>query len=544
MPHEQGPADYDTDPVASIADPANPLHGPRSRYWMFCIWNLFPEDTPDDHQRYETMPNEIRRLFLEFQGISALYFKAARWKAEIAPKTRRCHIQCFVEAKNKKLKRLEVLAFLAPLSMPWDLEGCEPINPYCPKGAWDYIGKQDTTMPGAIVYEFGIPPPPGLFPRRGGPRPNAGSKLNCSEEDFKLLSEKCGRAPVETWLPHVYKKMKVGEVAKIIENSREPQFLGFESYKYNTWIYSEEGNLGKTSAGIDWCIRNRKKFLFLPKTNGYFGQWGDGWNWPDVLMMNEFTGNWLDGFHDFLDFLDNQMERILWLKGKKTCCGCRIIFINGNVAPEHCLWLFPPSKIPRPAEAHELQLLYRRFELARLVGGGIIRWEAGIPVAEFHRQQFLWDLYMIREMEQLCNEHGRAEGIRQFDMNWAREEEDAPRQNELREAEAFIERINNPPEDAFAALARLAREEAEAEENRRIALAIQIPEAAPGTIIDLNALPEENTEEAEKAEEAYLLPFIENEAEEDEIPEPSVEGEPEPPPSPIGPPGRRTIVED
>lgn len=534
MPQEQGNADYDSDPIASIADPANPLLGPRSRYWMFCIWNLFPEDTPDDHQRYETMPENIKRLFLEFEGISALYFKAARWKAEIAPKTRRCHIQCFVETKNKKLKRLEVLAFLAPLSMPWDLEGCEPINPYCPKGAWDYIGKEDTTMPGAIVYEFGTPPPPGLFPRRGGPRPNAGSKLNCSEDDFKLLMDKCGREPTETWLPHVYKKMKVGEVARIIENSRSPQFLGFQSYKYNNWYWSHSGNLGKTSVGYDWAMRNRKTFFPLPKHNGYFGVWADGFDFQDVIVMNEFTGNWADGFHDFLDFLDNQMQRTMWVKGKKVCVGSRFLFINGNLAPSECLWLFPPAKMPRPLEESEIRLLERRFELARLVGGGIIEWDANIPVEEFHRQQFLWDLYMIREMEQLCNEHGRVEGLRLFDLNWAREEEDVPRQNELREAEEFIERINNPPEDAFVTLARLAREEAEAEENRRIALAIQIPEAPPETIIDLNALPEENTEEAERAEEAYLLPFIENEAEEDEVS----------PPSPVGPPGRRTIVED
>ena len=42
--------DFDSDPIHSIADPENPLQGPRSRYWMVVIWNLFPENTPEEHQ--------------------------------------------------------------------------------------------------------------------------------------------------------------------------------------------------------------------------------------------------------------------------------------------------------------------------------------------------------------------------------------------------------------------------------------------------------------------------------------------------------------
>lgn len=493
--------DYDSDPIHSIADPDNPLQGPKSRYWMFCLWKLFPEDTPDEHQRYETMPDAIRELFLTYEGISILYFRAARWKAEIAPSTRHCHVQCFAETKNKRLKRLEVLAFLHPLTMPWHLDGCEPINPYCPLGAWHYIGKPQTTMPGARIFEFGPPPPPGLFPRKGGKREGAGSKQNCNAEDFKLIMENCGRNPVESWLPQLAPKMKVGEVVRIVSSSRTPRFLGFKAKKYNTWIYSTEGNIGKTSAAIGWCERNRKSFLPLSMVDGFFGKWALGWNFPDALGLNEFTGNWLLGFHDFLAFLDNQMERILEVKGLHVCSGCRFTFINGNVAPENCLWIFPPSKIPRVAEPHELLLLYRRFNVASLVGGGLIEWDNEIPVEESDTQNFLWDLHMIREHEQLQLELGDNAGHLEFLRLWARVDEGVgARAAEEEEAADFMRRVVDRPVGVMNVLAELAAEEHNREEDYRLRSARAVADPPPEEILDLDALPDETPAQALRQE--------------------------------------------
>lgn len=511
--------EWDTNPTWSEADPAMPLAGPRSRYWMFVIWRLYPPGTPEGHRLYPNMPDALRRLFLDYEGILAVHFKAARWKAEVgtlpggAPLSGKPHIQCFGETRNKKLRRLEVLAFLehSGITREWHLEGCEPINPYCPRGAWEYIGKLETTMPGAVVKSFGFPPPRGLFPRRGGAQQGAGRPGNgyCTPEDLTLLMSNAGKRPIETWLPQIAHKMKVGEVMKIITKHRSPQFLGVDARKYNTWTHSPFGNLGKSTVPFLWAIRNRKTLLPLSLNDKQcYGRWAGGWNWPDGIFINEFTGNWFGGFHDFLDFLDNQKERQLEVKGEFINCGVPFIFINGNPCPEMCRWFFP-NEVGDPLtrgwrilSETELPLLYRRFETARVVGGGILLWDENIPKERSEEQQFLCDLYMLREYEEA--------GKEEFERRWGPEVALDP-EVQRREAEAIVRRFHVPVMDL---LAEMAQEDSNEQQERHFRAAEEIVEAAPETIIDLNALPDETAAEADAAEAAYLHPAIDVEAEE------------------------------
>ncbi len=509
--------EWDTNPTWSQADPALPLSGPRSRYWMWVVWNLYPVGTPEAHRLYPNMPDDLRRLFLDFEGIFPVHFKSARWKAEVGTLpgqgalSGRPHIQCFGETRNKKLRRLEVLAFLAPLTREWHLEGCEPINPYCPRGAWEYIGKVETTMPGALVKSFGFPPPPGLFPRRGGAQEGAGRPGNgyCTADDLKLLMANAGCKPIETWLPQIAHKMKVGEVVKIITKHRSPKFLGVDAHKYSTWVWSPSGNLGKSTVPWLWAKRNRKTLLPLSLNDKQcFGRWAGGWNWPDGLILNEFNGNWFGGFHDFLDFLDNQKERQLEVKGEFINCGCQFIFINGNRCPfTRCQWFFPdevaqPHRGWRILSEDEAPLLRRRFEEARVVGGGILEWDPAIPKTQSEEQQFLCDLYMLREYEEA--------GKEEFERRWGAPEV-PDRELQRMEAETLVRRFHIPVMDLLAAM---VLEDAGERQDRYLREAEEIEEAAPNTIIDLNALPDESAAQAEAAEQAWDHPGIDMEAEE------------------------------
>lgn len=514
--------DFSSDPIHAVADPNNPLRGPRSRYWMLCIWNLFPEGTPADQQRYENLPDHLRALFLEFQGVSPLYFKAARWKAEIAPDTRRCHIQFTGETKNKKLTRLEVLSFFHPLTLDWNLQGCEPINPICPRGAWEYIGKPETTMPGAVVYQFGTAPPPGKFPGKGGAREGSGPKGNCTKEDYELLKKYCGRAPIETWLEPLAHKLKVAEVIRYVTQSRAPRYLGAEAPRYNNWTYNVHGGMGKTTAGIEYARRNRMTYLQMTSEGGYYDRFALlGFNHQQVIGLPEFNGNWRDGFWGFLNFLDNQMEKMMHVKGSQVCVGIYILFIDGNTPPEDCKWFFPPEKEPRRADPDtELPLLFRRFERAAMLGGGILQWDPEIRVQDHLQQEFLMDLHMLREHEQLCNEHGSvAAGHREYLRLWARQDENAAdRANEQLEAAQVLQRVPIARASVMDVLAGLAAEEQIARDHQVYARLDRVPEVPENQIIDLNALPDENERQADAAEalEFPPLPYIEHEAEEAE----------------------------
>lgn len=124
-------------PDAAPLDGPRVLVGPRSRYTMAVAFHLYPPDTPPGQMLYDDMPELLRQLYRDWRVPQNRFILAAAWQAEICPKTRRPHIQLFIETRHKTPTPVELLHYL---SMQ-DRNACGFKHPYEPEAAWHYCLK-------------------------------------------------------------------------------------------------------------------------------------------------------------------------------------------------------------------------------------------------------------------------------------------------------------------------------------------------------------------------------------------------------------------
>jgi hypothetical protein len=140
------------------------LEGPRSRYTMFVAYHLMAEDLPKEQQKWQHLSEEHRQLYRDYRIPRNRYIVSAAWQAEVCPKTKRPHIQGWIETKNKTPTPVEILHFLGFQ----DRNAVGIKHPYNPKAGRTYCMKENSRAPGAEPHAWGAEPPEGEFPKVPG----------------------------------------------------------------------------------------------------------------------------------------------------------------------------------------------------------------------------------------------------------------------------------------------------------------------------------------------------------------------------------------
>lgn len=391
------------------------LEGPKSRYFMTAAFHLYPEGVLSaEEMKYENMPEQYRQLYRDWNppGFNRLtghngnrHLKSLFWKAEVCPTTKKPHIQLGGETVAKRPTPIELLHFL----QFGDRNACKFIHPNNPYEAMLYNLKEDTCMPGARPWRFGDLPPIGEFPRQGGKRDGAGkpSSAYATPDDVKEIQRLVTLPFAALLASPIVKKFKVPELFNMARRSQTTIFKGVDARKYVTATWCKKGNIGKSTRPWIWAEINRKKMHKMVSSSGFYGRWNMGFDHQPCLQFNEFSGNWIGGFHDFLDFLDAQFTRMIEVKTADVNTDYEFVFINSNVEPWNAnpflpqwKWIFPEEggKV-RVLTADEWALFTRRCESARKYRGGILEWDENIPKERSMEQPFLADVYLIRECE-------------------------------------------------------------------------------------------------------------------------------------------------
>lgn len=386
--------------------PVEGLIPPRSRYTLTAIFNIWPEDIQltKEQTEYEHMPEHVRQMFRDFRVPKNRFLKACRYQAEICPKTNHCHIQLACETFNKSPTPVEVLHYLKMS----DRNAMKIIHPNDPRSAFLYCNKEASRMPGAEPQGWGELPPVGEYPQNGHGGKRERSGANCvSVEEYHQMVKLQRRPQNEFLLSPFGRKLKVKEVWDMLNARPTTRFKGVDARKYVSIYWSATGDLGKSTrpwlwaqdAGLNCCKA-------VTAERGMYGRWLDGFDNQEVLILNEFEGNWYHGFHDFLDFLDNQNTRLMEVKKAWVNTDFEFIFINSNYDPRNWVWYFPREAMQHHKGYRTLDmetewpLFERRLKYGKWAGCGIEEWDNTIPKERSLEQVFLYDFWYIRQMEE------------------------------------------------------------------------------------------------------------------------------------------------
>jgi hypothetical protein len=399
VPH---PADLALVPSGLPGEEAQ-LQPPRSQYTMSSMFNIWPEEIQlsGDQLTYEHMPENVIQMFRDFRIKRNRYIVACRYQAEICPKTRKPHIQFFIQTSNKRPTTDEVLFYLEK----GDRNAIKVIHPDRPRNAALYCNKENSRMPGAEPQGWGELPPDGEYPKAGGKRENSGRNSVTLEEYHQMV--KLSVRPQREFLMSPFgRKLKVKEVWDMINAKPRVTFKGVHARRYISITWQEEGDLGKSTMPFLWAEEAGEEICKAPVADGgVYGRWLDGFDHQRCLLLNEFSGNWVHGFHDFLDFLDFQFTRLMEVKRHWVVVDFEFVFINSNYDPDTWIWYFPEEKHTewkgyRTLNEKEKKLLKRRLRWGEWAGCGCEEWDASIPKERSNEQPFLYSLWFIRQMEE------------------------------------------------------------------------------------------------------------------------------------------------
>jgi len=393
-------------PEGDIPDgAANELPLPKSQFTLTAIFNIWPEEVVlmDLQKKYENMSNEVRQMFIDFRiPRSNRYIKSCRYQAEICPKTRNCHIQVWLWTNNKKPTPIEILHFLEKK----DRHAIKVIHPNDPHAAALYCNKENSRMPGAEPQGWGDLPPMGQYPKQGGSRANAGKNAVSLEEYHEMVV--LSRQPQRCFLESKFgRRLKTKEVWDMINARPKVIFKGVNARKYVSINWCRKGNLGKSTLPYLWAEMAGEEICKAPTAErGMYGRWLDGFDFQRCLLLNEFNGNWIHGFHDFLDFLDAMYTRLMEVKRFWVNTDFEFIFINSNYNPRtEWIWFFPEEQHDRETKGYrvltdeEWELFVRRLCWGAWAGCGLAEWDPSIPKERSREQPFIYDLWFIRMME-------------------------------------------------------------------------------------------------------------------------------------------------
>lgn len=380
------------------------LQPPRSQYTLSCIFNLWPEEIQlvGDQLTYEGMPENIRQMYRDFRLKRNRYIVACRYQAEICPKTHKPHIQFCIQTANKKPTPDEILLYVEKQAR----NAIKVIHPDRPRNAMLYCNKENSRMPGAEPQGWGELPPEGEYPKHGGKREQSG-RNTVSVEEYHQMVKLSVRPQREFLMSPFGRKLKVKEVWDMINAKPKVVFKGVDARRYISITWEEEGNLGKSTMPYLWAEEAGEEICKAPVADGgVYGRWLDGFDHQRCLLLNEFSGNWVHGFHDFLDFLDFQFTRLMEVKRHWVVVDFEFVFINSNYDPKSWIWYFPEEKHDqhtrgyRTLTANEWKLLDRRLYWGAWAGCGCERWDPTLPKERSREQPFIHSLWYIRQMEE------------------------------------------------------------------------------------------------------------------------------------------------